>query len=413
MKAPIVALLAALVPLAGWAENWPTWRGPRLDGTSEEREVPTQWSPTENIRWRTELPGSGHASPIVWGDKIFTVAADEETQERMVLCLNRADGAILWKQVVVKAGSERMHRLNSLASSTPATDGERVFSAFLDGDQPVVAAHDFQGKLLWLQRTGRFTSIHGFCSTPVLYRDKVIVNCDNDGVGYIVALAREDGRELWRIGRPHNLRSYCAPLIAEMAGRTQMVLSGAKSVTSYDPETGKLLWIIDGPTEQYVASLVYNERAGLLMLTTGYPERHILAIRPDGSGNVTDTHVAWRTKKGAAYVPSPIAVGDYFLLTSDSGVAQCFEAKSGNLLWQERVGEHHASPILANGLVYFLNDDGVTHVIRPGASYELVARNELGERAFASPALSEGELFIRSERSLFCIGGKPSAISAR
>lgn len=383
------------------------WRGPRLDGTSEEQNIPIQWSATENVIWRTELPGSGHASPIVWEDKVFTVAADETTQERLLICLNRRDGAILWKQAVIRAAGERIHRLNSLASSTPATDGTRVFSTFLEGDQVVVAAHDFQGKELWLKRPGVFSSVHGFCSSPVLYRDKVIVNCDHDGDGYIVALAREDGRELWRIDRPNKTRSYCAPLIRDIAGRTQMVLSGSKCVTSYDPETGKLLWIIDGPTEQFVASLVYNDRAGLLFLTAGYPEHHILAIRPDGSGNVTNTHIAWRTNKGAAYVPSPIAAGDYFLVTSDSGIAHCFEAATGKILWQQRTGEQHASLVSANGLVYFLNDKGVTTVVRPGATFELVSRNELGERTFASPALSDGQIFIRGEKSLFCIGQKP------
>ncbi|MGV3531751.1 MAG: PQQ-binding-like beta-propeller repeat protein, partial [Chthoniobacteraceae bacterium] len=218
------------MPFSTWAENWPTWRGPRLDGTSSETVFPTSWSATENIHWRTELPGSGHASPIVWNDRIFTVAADADTQERLLLCLNRKDGALLWKQAVIKTRAEGTHRLNSLASSTPATDGERVFATFLDGDQVVVAAYDFSGKQLWLQRPGVFKSVHGFCSTPILHRDKVIVNCDHDGDGYIVALAREDGRELWRIDRPNNTRSYCAPLIREMAGRTQMVLSGSKCV---------------------------------------------------------------------------------------------------------------------------------------------------------------------------------------
>ena len=413
MTLRIALLLAALTPISTWAENWPTWRGPRLDGTSSETVFPTNWSATENIRWRTELPGSGHASPIVWNDRIFTVAADADTQERLLLCLNRKDGALLWKQAVIKTRTEGTHRLNSLASSTPATDGERVFATFLDGDQVVVAAYDFAGKQLWLQRPGVFKSVHGFCSTPILHRDKVIVNCDHDGEGYIVALAREDGRELWRIDRPNNTRSYCAPLIREMAGRTQMVLSGSKCVASYDPDTGELIWIMDGPTEQFVASLVYNDRAKLLFLTAGYPERHILAIRPDGTGNVTETHIAWRTKRGAAYVPSPIAVSDYFLLTSDSGVAHCFEAATGKLLWQERLGEQHASPVLVNGLVYFVNDDGITHVVRPGPKYELVAKNELGERVFASPAASDGQLFIRGDRSLFCIGQEPAKVSAK
>jgi outer membrane protein assembly factor BamB len=386
------------------AENWPQWRGPRLDGTSTEKAIPTIWSANENVVWKTPLPGSGHASPIVWGDRVFTVAADENSNERLLLCLDRNDGRLLWRSVVITAPPEKIHRLNSHASSTPATDGERVFTAFLDNDQVVVAAHDFAGKPVWLERPGRFSSMHGFCSSPIVYGDKVIVNCDHDGDGYIVALARADGRELWRIERPNKTRSYCVPIIREAAGRTQMVLSGSKCVASYDPDSGKLLWIVDGPTEQFVASLVFNDRAGVFFLTAGYPEHHILAIRPDGSGNVTETAIAWRTTRGAAYVPSPIAAGEWCLVVSDSGVAHCFAAASGDLAWQERLGEQHASLVSANGLVYFLNDKGVTHVVRPGPKYELLARNELGEDTFASPALSDGRIFIRGERTLFCIG---------
>jgi outer membrane protein assembly factor BamB len=398
------ALALALLSGTVHAQNWPQWRGPRLDGTSNETTVPTRWSPTENILWRSELPGSGHASPVVWGDKVFTVSAEEDTQERLLVCLNRNDGTLLWKTAVIKAPLERTHRLNSHASSTPATDGERVFTAFLENDKAVVAAHDFAGKELWLKRVGSFQSVHGFCSSPIIYKDKVIVNCDHDGDGYIVALARADGRELWRIDRPNKTRSYVVPLICEAGGRTQMVLSGSKCVTSYKPDNGELLWIIDGPTEQFVASLVFNARANLFFLTAGYPEHHLLAIKPDGRGNVTDRAVAWRTQKGAAYVPSPISAGDYFLVTSDSGVAHCYDAKSGTLTWQERLGEQHASLVSANGLVYFLNDKGRMNVVRPGPKFERVAQNELGESTFASPAISDGQIFIRGEKSLFCIG---------
>ena len=360
-----------------------------------------QWSATENIAWRTPLPGEGHASPIVWGGKVFTVAADGDA--RLLLCLDRKTGAILWQTTVVQCAAERIHKLNSRASSTPATDGERVFTVFLDNKEVVVAAHDFAGKQLWIKRPGTFASVHGFCSTPILHKDKVIVNCDHDGDGYIVAFARDDGRELWRIARPNKTRSYCAPLIVEAAGRVQMVLSGTKCVTSYDPDTGALLWIIDGPTEQFVASPVFNARANLFFVTGGFPDHHILAIRPDGTGNVTQTHIAWRTNRGVSYVPSPISEGDYFLVTSDSGVAFCFEAATGNVQWQERLGEQHASLVSANGLVYFLNDRGEMNVIRPGPKFDLVARNVIGERCFASPALSDGQLFLRTEKALVCI----------
>jgi outer membrane protein assembly factor BamB len=248
--------------------------------------------------------------------------------------------------------------------------------------------------------------MNGFCSSPILYKDLVIVNGDHDGDGYIVALRKQTGEEVWKIDRPNKTRSYCAPLIREMAGKTQMVLSGTKCVASYNPANGSLRWIIDGPTDQFVASPVYSERTGLVYITGGYPDHHILAVKPDGNENVTKTKIVWRTNKGVAYVPSPIIEGDYFLIVSDSGVAHCFEAATGRILWQERPGEHHASLLSANGLVYFLNDDGVTTVVKPGVQFASVARNELGERTFASPAISEGQIFVRGDKHLFCVGKK-------
>jgi outer membrane protein assembly factor BamB len=367
----------------------------------------------KSLAWKVELPGEGHASPIVWDDRIFVVASDEKTEERLLLCLDRANGRELWKSVVLKAPLEGKHKLNSHASSTPATDGERIYTTFLDVDKVVVSAHDFEGGRVWQVRVGDFASKHGLSSSPVLYKDKVIVNCDHDGDGYIVALSRTDGKELWRIDRPNKTRSYCVPLIREMAGRMQMVLSGTKCVTSYDPDTGKLIWIIDGPTEQFVASLVYNERADLLFMTGGFPEHHILAIRPDGQGNVTDTHIVWRTNKGVSYVPSPISEGNYFLVVSDSGIAHCFEAKTGEILWEERMREHHASLTSAEGNVYFINDFGAMRVVKPGREYKLVAESEFEEKVFASPAMSEGQIFVRGGQHLFCLGKRIQPTAAR
>jgi outer membrane protein assembly factor BamB len=385
------------------AENWPVWRGPRLDGTSLETNIPVHWSASNNLAWKTPLPGAGHASPIVWEDHVFTVAALAGTQERTLLCLDRRTGQMLWQKTVLVSLLEKKHTLNSHASSTPATDGRLVFTVFLDGREAVVTAHDFSGQKAWVARPGPFASMHGFCSSPILFEDKVIVNCDHDGDGYIVALERATGRPLWRIDRPNKTRSYCAPLIRAMAGHTQMVLSGSKCVASYDPHDGHQLWIIDGPTEQFVASPVFSDRTKLLYITGGFPDHHILAIRPDGEGNVTQSKIVWRTTKGVAYVPSPLVAGDYFLVVSDSGVAHCFDAVSGAIVWSERLGEHHASLVSANGLVYFLNDDGVMNVVKPGPAFERVARNELGEKTFASPALSQGQIFLRGDKHLFCI----------
>jgi outer membrane protein assembly factor BamB len=396
-------LFALFLPLVASAENWPQWRGPRLDGTSVGKGYATRWSATENVRWKTELPGLGHASPIIWKDRIFTVAA-LDTGERLLLSVDRANGKVLWQQVVVQSPLERKHRENSHASSTPATDGEKVFCSFLDQGQAVVAAYDFAGQQLWLKRIGGFSSVHGFCSSPILHKDTIIVNCDQDGDGYMVALARQDGAERWRVERPNKTRSYCAPLIREAGGRTQMVLSGSKCVASYDPDTGENIWMIDGPTDQWVASPVFSAKANLFFISGGFPDHHLLAVKPDSKGNITDTpQIVWHGRQGVAYVPSPIAEGDWFFITDDRGFGHCFDAKTGQERWEERFFRQHASIASANGLLYFLADNGECRVVKAGAKFELVSLNSLGEPAYASPALSDGEIYLRGEKHLFCI----------
>jgi len=389
------------------AENWPGWRGPRGDGSSAETGIPTQWDGPEGrrIRWKTEIPGRGHASPIVWQNRIFLVSCREDREERIVLCLDRDTGRIVWERSVVRSPMERKHRLNSYASSTPATDGNLVYVTFLDRDQMLVAAYDFEGRQRWLVRPGGFHSVHGYCSSPVVFENLLIVNGDHDGDSYLLALDRATGKTVWKTPRENKTRSYCTPIIRQWAGRTQMILSGSKCVASYDPRTGLRHWIIDGPTEQFVASLVDNGE--LLFMTAGFPERHIQAIRPDGLGNVTDTHVVWRATKGCSYVPSPIASqdGKYFLVVADDGIASCFDARTGERHWMERIGPHYStSAVAVEGLVHFLSDEGVTTVIRPGPEFKIVVENRLGEECRASPAVSQGRIFLRGVKNLYCIG---------
>lgn len=395
-----IALLAALGE-AVLGENWPAWRGPRGDGSSLEKDVPVTWSATQNIVWRAPLPGKGHASPVVWGDRIFVVTALQE--QRLLLCLDRSNGNALWQRVVLEAPLEKINRLNSYASSTPATDGEKVYVSFLDRDKMFIAAYDFEGNEVWAVRPGLFSSMHGYCSSPTLWKDKIIVNGDHDGPAYIIALERATGKTIWKAPRPNLTRSYCTPIIRQIGGRNQLVLSGNKCVAGYDPDTGVQHWIVDGPTEQFVASLVYNGE--LLFMTAGFPDHFIQAIRPDGLGNVTSTHVAWQTDKDCSYVPSPIVVGPYFLVVSDTGVATCFEAATGQVIWRQRLEPHYsASLVTANGLVYFLSDKGVMTIIKPGPQLEIIARNEIGEDMRASPTISGGRIFLRGLQHLYCIG---------
>lgn len=417
-------LCASLLSLPTLAENWPAWRGPNGDGVSSESAPPVLWSPTDHIAWKTVIPGNGHSSPIIWNNRVFLTSFLPDTNERVLICLDRRTGEITFQRTVIQAAPESIHRLNSRASGTPTTDGKRIFVTFMrptgnevlapnvssnrmiTAGKMVVAAYSLEGERLWQTEPGDFISAHGYNACPVLYKDLLIVNGDHDGDAYIVALEQQTGKERWRISRENKTRSYVTPIIRNIAGRTQMVLSGSLSVVSYVPDTGEKIWSIDGPTEQFVASMVDNGE--YVFVTGGYPERHLLAIRPDGTGNVTDTHIAWRTKRGAGYVPSPIVVGPYLLLVADSGIASCFDARSGKRHWMERLpGGHSASPIAADGKVYFVSDQGVTTIIDPQPTFTILAQNDIDERVSASPALSQGNLFLRGERHLFCIGPEP------
>jgi len=403
------------------AENWPGWRGPRGDGSSTEKNVPVKWSATENIAWKTAIPGEGHSSPMIYGDQVFLLSCLPEKQERVLISLDRNTGKPQWQRTVIKTPLETIHRLNSRASCTPVTDGKLIYVAVMKVDDKTipapnvgtarlitpgsieVVAFDLKGNRKWSRNIGPFISAHGFSACPVLYRDLVIVNGDHDGEAYIAALDRATGELRWKTPRENKTRSYGTPIIRTIDGREQMILCGSKSVASYDPATGKRHWIIDGPTEQFVASMVYNGQ--YLFATGGFPERHILAIRPNGRGNVTETHIAWRERRGASYVPSPVVLGDYFLIVSDAGIASCFDAAKGTRHWMERLGGgHSASAITANGLAYFVSDRGITTVIRPGKEFEVVAKNDLKESTSSSPAISQGQLFIRGHKHLFCIG---------
>lgn len=386
-----------------FAGQWPGWRGPTGDGISDDQTAPLSWSLKDHLKWKVKIPGKGHATPVIWDEALFLVSANEASGERNLLRLDRKTGEVVWNKTVLETPFEGIHHKNSRASSTPATDGERVYVSFLDEDKMFIAAYDFAGEKLWETRPGTFASVHGYCSSPVLWKDKVIVNGDHDGEAYLVALDRMTGKEIWKTPRPNKTRSYCTPLLRTIDGRNQLILSGSKSVTSYDPDTGKELWIIDGPTDQFVASLVYDEK--YLYLTCGFPTRHFMAIDPTGSGNVTETHVVWHTRRDAAYVPSPVVTGGYFVAVSDSGTATCRKAHEGELLWKEKIGrEHSASLVVLRGHVIFSSEKGVITVVKPGPTYEEVARMEMGEPLSASPVISGGQWLLRGEEHLFCIG---------
>ncbi len=404
--APLLLLLAGIAA----AEDWPAWRGPRGDGTVADTGYPLTWSATQNIKWKFPIGGTGHSSPVVSKGKVFFASCVEAEKQRVLHCLDRATGKELWRRVAVTAELERKHGENSWASSTPAADGERVYVTFLDRPKLRVFCYDYAGTLLWEKTPGEFHSQHGFSSPPVLYKDMVIVNGDQDApkgqTAYLVALDRATGEERWRADRPNKLRSYCPPTIVDAAGRKQMVLTGSKCVAGYDPDTGKQLWLVDGPTEQFVSSMVMHD--GVLLLTAGFPQHWVMAIDPAGSGNVTKSHVLWSKQNEGGYVPSPVAHGGHLYLVDDRGVASCWDVKTGRQRWKERLGTtgHHASAVAADGRVYFTADDGVTTVVRAAAEFEVLSRNALGEKVYASPAFSDREVFVRGEKHVYCVAGR-------
>ena len=412
------------------AENWPCWRGPRGDGTSAETQIPVKWNGEtgEGVAWKVAIPGKGHSSPIVWKDRVLVTTCVEESRERLLLCLNRDDGEILWQSSVAVSPLEKKHSLNSFASGTPATDGELVYVTFLvsgnrdeeakaaqreasaTGATLLVVAFNMHGGKVWSAEPGGFASVHGFCSSPVIYKDLLIVNGDHDGDSYVAALNRKTGETVWKMPREHQTRSYCTPLIRNINGKDQMVMTGSKRIVSLDPNTGETNWLIEGPTEQFVSSMVYDGAA--FYMTAGFPTHHVMSIRPDGTGDVTKSHVVWHSEVARCYVPSPVLVEDKLFVADDQGTVNCFDTATGDRLWKDRLGNHYSgSLVTANGLAYFPADDGIVAVVKPAKELDVVEKNKLGEYSYASPAISNGHIFIRGENHLFSIGAAAKTAS--
>jgi outer membrane protein assembly factor BamB len=398
----LFVLAALLLATAATAADWPVWRGPKGDGVVTDPGVPLTWTATENVLWNVPVPGVGHSSPVVSAGRVFLTSCVD--QDRVLLCFDRDTGKLLWQKAVLAAAVEPLHKNNTPASATPAADGSHVWVTFLDGEKVTIACHDFAGNRVWLRAFDGFASPHGFCGTPVLFEDLVVLNGDSDGDAFLAGLDRKTGETRWRTPRPNRTRSFSTPLLVEDHGTPQMVLAGSKSVAGFDPRTGKRLWVADSPTDKFVATVAFAD--GVICATGTSPNSTVVGIRPDGTGNVTRSHVLWSAARGAAYVPSPLGFGKHFFVVSDSGIATLIEARTGKVVWSERLGSrrHHASPLLVNGLIYCLADDGVTFVLRPGETFEVVARNPIGEECHATPAVSDGRLFIRSAAHLWCVG---------
>ncbi len=417
-------------PEAKAAAAWPNWRGPQQDGYSTDTRVPLDWANDKNLKWKIDLPGLGNSTPIIWGDRIFLTSATKDGGERYVLCVERSSGKVLWKETAAKdAAGERLHEWNTHASASCTTDGERVYAYF---GNPGVFCYDFNGKLLWKQSLGKLGCSTGWgigAASPCLFEDLVIVNGDHGGMGkqkdtprtggrtevdygpsYLWAFNKKTGEVVWKTERNQGMSWGTPIVITTPKGRTELLLNSPHGVMGYDPKTGKELWRVTGRGGQELFGEVMPVWGnGMIFAFTGRPGP-AWAIRMDGSGDVSKTHLAWSVRRGGRDVSSPIVVGDLLYGVDRQGVATCVETKSGNQVWRERLGgEPCASFLHVRGKLLLLNERGTAYVLEPGRDYKLLHTNKLGEgdEFFrASPAIVDGQMLIRSDRRLYCIAEK-------
>jgi len=393
-------------PIAVSTTDWPAWRGPTRDGiAASEQNPPVQWSETEGILWKAPVPGRGHGSPTVVGNRIFLATADRAKQTQSVLCLDRVTGKLVWQSEVHSDHADSgKHSNSSAASSTVACDGERLFINFLNGGAVHTNALDLDGKILWQRKICDFVTHQGFGSSPVIHESLVVVSADHRGGGVIAGLDRKTGRLVWSESRP-KLPNYTSPSIVQAGGRTQMVLAGCNLISSFDPLTGKKLWEVNGSTEECVVTAVTDGER--VFTSGGYPRNHTVAIVADGSGKI-----AWQNNV-RVYVPSMIAKAGYLYAVMDAGLAVCWKSDTGEELWKERLGgDFFGSPVMAGDRIYASNVGGKTFVFEATPkTFKLLAQNQLGDEAYASPVICGGRIYLRvakrgdsRQEFLYCIG---------
>ncbi|MFC1597591.1 PQQ-binding-like beta-propeller repeat protein [Planctomycetota bacterium] len=394
-----------LEPVRPGEEDWPWWRGTNRDNVAAAgQEPPVRWSETENVIWKVDVPGRGHGSPCLWGEQVVVPTADDENEVQTVVCYARTGGDKLWETVVHRGGFMRSNKKNSHASSTPACDGQHVFMPFMVQGGVWLTALELDGEIAWQKELGDFKSVHGFAASPLVHESLVIIVADSVKGAFIAAVDRGTGEIVWKIDRPdYKLGSYASPTVAHVAGRDQLLIHGPYQVYSYDPTTGDLLWTCDGPSELTSNTMSFD--AERVYSSGGYPKKKLLAIRGDGSGDVTETHVEWEKKNKTAYVTSTVFTEGLLYMVEDGGEATCFEAATGDVVWQtELEGKFSSSPVLAGGHVYVANEAGLVHVFKAGREFEAVAQNDLADGGFASPVVCGGRIYLRTLHHLYCLG---------
>ena len=411
-----LSLLLVFLTTVAHGDNWPQWRGPNLNGFSKEKNLPSHWSAEENIAWKLLLPSWSGSTPIVWRDLVFLNVADGDNLE--LWCVDRNKGSVLWKRPL-GGGNHKMRKQN-MSSPSPVTDGQNVFVMTGTG---VLKGFDFSGKELWTREIqkdyGEFGLNWGYASSPLLLDDSLYVQVlhgmKTDDPSYLLRIDKKTGKTVWRVERPtaairESPDSYTTPALLRYGKTVEIVITGGDCVTGHDPASGKELWRANGlnpdhdPFYRIVASpVIFNE-----IIYAPTRVKPLLALKAGGRGDVSSSHVIWSTVNGPD-VPTPVTDGKYFYVVNDRGIIWCLDAKTGEEVYgQQRLkpGTYSASPVLADDKIYVTNEDGLTSVVKAGPKFEVLAENALNDYTLSSPAISDGQIFIRTAQQLFCIGKK-------
>lgn len=410
LRSLIVALLVLLTSTAAPAQEWTRFRGPNGSGVSDAT-VPAEWS-EKNLCFHVALPGIGHSSPVLWGDKIFLTSAFEDTATRLVICLRADDGQIVWQRKF-PSSLHKKHDFNSFASSTPCVDSDLVYCCWSTPDEYTLLALDHDGRDVWRKNLGPFVSQHSCGVSPVVYEDLIVLGNDqgdenHQGTSSLLAVDRHTGELRWKLDRRTATVAYSTPCVYQSeGGETELIFnSESHGITSIDPANGRVNWELGVFSKRSVSSPIIA--GGLIFGScgSGGGGNYLVALRPPENQGASP-EIAYKIESSAPYVPTPVALGDLVFLWSDNGIVTCARASSGKTLWQKRVGgNYHGSPICAGGRLYCIRDDGEVTVVAAAEKYELLGRNQLGEESRSTPAVAHGRLYLRSCAHLVSVGGK-------
>jgi outer membrane protein assembly factor BamB len=417
--------LFMIFALCAGAENWPQFRGPTAQGISSEKNLPMHWSAESNVVWKVAIPGEGWSSPIVWEGRVFLTSATERGTKCHVIAVDRKSGKIVWDKEVFEQVPLRKEGKNSYATPTPATDGKRVYAVFGDGS---VVALAVDGEVVWTNRDVQFYSRHGLGASPILHDGLLIMpydgsnrigtpgnwpnNTPEERLGwqipwdksFVAGLDVNTGKRVWTGKRGMSRIAHSTPVVIEHGGRKQIISIAGDAIQGFDPKTGDRIWTAYAQGEGLVPTPVVGD--GLIFAASGFEKTTLRGVRMGGKGDVTQTHIAWEQRKGVPTQPSLLYVKGHVYGITDGGIATCYKADSGDIIWQERIGGNHsASPVYADGKIYFLSEAGETAIIEADPKLSgIIATNSVNEKCQASMAISEGNLFIRSDKHLFRIG---------